>query len=190
MSIDKKGEVLCALTMFFPSYLSFVVLTKMSTETQITVFDELIILQCFMHLPFSVAFHVSRAYGDPCHFGRGLILRKLDYTFIFISSILLSFGLSNSLIYGSFATCINVFFCFKVWRKSFCVYNPPVNEVAIAVLIYIVGLLLNNRIADFCSSVLIGISSYLCTFFDTLGFAMMHIMCGFLQQVFLRHLQQ
>ena len=189
MRINRNEEILCALTMFFPSYKSIKVLVNVSSETQLSAFDELIIFQCLIHLPFSVALHVSRAYGDPCHFGRGLIFRKLDYTFIYISSTLLAFGLSNSLIYGTFASYINAFFIFKLWDKSFCVYKPPVNEVSICVLIYIFALLVNNRTTDFYMSLLVGFGAYICTFFDTLGFAMMHIACGFLQQIFLSHLK-
>ena len=189
MRINRNEEILCALTMFFPSYQSIKVMFNMSVETHVSSFDKLIIFQCLIHLPFSVALHMSRAYGDPCHIGRGLIFRKLDYMFIYISSTLLAFGLSNSLIYGTFASYINAFFIFKVWDKSFCVYTPPVNEVSTCALIYIFGLLVNNRITDFYMSLLVGLSAYICTFFDTLGFAMMHIACGFLQQIFLSHLQ-
>ena len=99
------------------------------------------------------------------------------------------FWVSNSLIYGMFASYINAFFIFKLWDKSFCVYTPPVNEVSTCALIYIFGLLVNNRITDFYMSLLVGFSAYICTFFDTLGFAMMHIACGFLQQIFLSHLK-
>ena len=189
MLINRNEEILCALTMFFPSYQSIRVLFDMSIETQLSMFDKLIIFQCIVHLPFSVALHVSRACGDPCHFGRGLIFRKLDYTFIYISSILLSFGLSNSLIYGTCASYINAFFILKIWDESFCVYKPPVNEVSMCVLVYIFGLLVNNRIADFYMSLIVGFGAYVCTFFDTAGFAMMHIACGFLQQIFLSHLR-
>ena len=190
MAIDKKGEVLCALTMFFPSYQSLKVLFyyELSPEIHVSTFDRLILFQCLLHLPFSVALHVSRACGDPCHSSRGLIFRKLDYTFIYISSMLLAFGLSNSLIYGALASCINAFFVFRVWGKSFSVYEPPVNSVAISVLLYIFGLLVNRRTGDFCASVLIGLGAYVCTFFDTPGYALMHVMCGFLQQTFLSHL--
>ena len=187
-TIHKTGEILCALTMFFPSYHSIkVIIATTSTETQLSIYDELIILQCLIHLPFSVALHVSRACGDPCYYGRGLIFRKLDYTFIYISSILLSYGLSNSLIYGTIVSCINVFFCINVWWNNNS--KPPVNEIAICVFMYIMGLLINNRIMDFYTCVMIGFGAYICTFYDTLGYAMMHIMVGFLQYVFLSHLE-
>ena len=166
MIINRNEEILCALTMFFPSYQSIKVMFNMSVETHVSSFDKLIIFQCLIHLPFSVALK-----------------------FIYISSTLLAFGLSNSLIYGTFASYINAFFIFKLWDKSFCVYKPPVNEVSICVLIYIFALLVNNRTTDFYMSLLVGFGAYICTFFDTLGFAMMHIACGFLQQIFLSHLK-
>ena len=62
------------------------------------------------------------------------------------------------------------------------------NEIAICVFMYIMGLLINNRIMDFYTCVMIGFGAYICTFYDTLGYAMMHIMVGFLQYVFLSHL--
>ena len=110
MTIHKYCEILCALTMFFPSYHSIRIIMNMN-NSQVSLYDELIILQCLIHLPFSLALHISRACGDPCYFGRGLIFRKLDYTFIYVASILLSYGLSNSLIYGTIVSCINMFVC-------------------------------------------------------------------------------
>ena len=98
-NMNFKGEILCALTMLYPLYQSIVVLIKVYLQN-LSVFDKLVIAQCLIHLPFSVALHVSRAMGDCCHKGRGLIMRRLDYTFIFISNILLAFRLSHSVLYG------------------------------------------------------------------------------------------
>ena len=91
------------------------------------------------------------------------------------------------MIYGTIVSCINVFFCINVWWNNNS--KPPVNEIAICVFMYIMGLLINNRIVDFYASVMIGYGAYICTFYDTLGYAMMHIMVGFLQYVFLSHLE-
>ena len=74
MEIDRNGEILCALTMFFPSYQSVkAIVYIMATDMHVSIFDTLIIVQCFIHLPFSVILHVSRAYSNPCHFGKGLM---------------------------------------------------------------------------------------------------------------------
>ena len=145
-------------------------------------------VRSFDSFPVSAAFTVLRS--SPCF---SCVRWSLSFferidVYIYISSMLLAFGLSNSLIYGALASCINAFFVFRVWGKSFSVYEPPVNSVAISVLLYIFGLLVNRRTGDFCASVLIGLGAYVCTFFDTLGYALMHVMCGFLQQTFLRHL--
>ena len=183
-----KGEILCALTMLYPSYQSIVVLIKVYPQN-LSVFDKLIIAQCLIHLPFSVALHVSRAMGDCCHKGRGLIMRRLDYTFIFISNILLAFGLSHSVLYGLISLICNTRLMYLIWTQSFYIYYPPVNEVSFGVFIYILGLVVNNRILDFYKSVVIGVFTYFCTYFDTIGFAVMHIYCGFLQHVFLSHLR-
>ena len=83
---------------------------------------------------------------------------------------------------------MNAFFISKIWRNSFHVYEPPVNEIALSVFVYIFGLVVNHRLIDFYAGVMVGLSAYFCTYYDTLGYAMMHIACGFLQQIFLSHL--
>jgi len=55
----KTGEILCALTMFFPSYQSINAIIITSSGTEISAYDELIILQCLIHLPFSLALSFS-----------------------------------------------------------------------------------------------------------------------------------
>ena len=67
------------------------------------------------------------------------------------------------------------------WSSEALKTRVPYNSV----LSYIFGLLVIKRIGDFYASVIIGLGLYVCTIFDTLGCALMHIMCGVLQKTFL-----
>ena len=156
--MDIKSEVLCALTMLLPTYESVKILMKLPPGYHLTLFEQLVIFNCFLHLPFSVALHVSRALGDCCYKGKGLIIRKLDYTFIFVSSTMLSFGLSKSYLYGTIALTYNVKLIHTVWNEPRYIRNPPVNEVAFSVGMYIFGLLLDNRSQDFKKSFFVAVA--------------------------------
>jgi len=183
--MDVKSEVLCALTMLLPTYESVKILMKLPPGYRLTLFEQLVIFNCILHLPFSVALHISRALGDCCYRGKGLIVRRLDYTFIFVSSTMLSFGLSKSYFYGTLAFVYNAKLIHIVWNEPRYIRNPPVNEVAFSVGMYIFGLLLDNRGEDFKKSFFVAIACYLCTYFDTIGFAMMHFCCAIMQHIFL-----
>ena len=136
--------------------------------------DTLVILQCFVHLPFLVMFHVL---------SKRHVYRNVYYMYMYLSNILFAFGFSKSLMYGTFASCINGFFLLKAWKQVS--FQPSVQEVNTGVLVYIIGLLLSDRIQDVYTSIVLGCGAYVCTCFEIIEYLSMHVVCGFLQRVFL-----
>ena len=57
--MDVKSEVLCALTMLLPTYESVKILMKLPPGYRLTLFEQLMIFNCILHLTFSVALHIS-----------------------------------------------------------------------------------------------------------------------------------
>jgi len=148
-------ELLCALTILLPSIVSFYFIVYYTIHIY-SVYDYCTITCCFIHCPFSFLLHVKKFYNDPCYNGLGLILRRLDYTFIHISSILLSYGLSRSFIYGTGGLCLNSICIYKIWtfsikknkhknnikyNKHFIIQKPPIYSIGICILYYLYGLI-------------------------------------------------
>ena len=142
--------------------------------------DTLVILQCFVHLPFLVVFHVLCVHG---HVSKRHVYRNVYYMYMYLSNILFAFGFSKSLMYGTFASCINAFFLLKALKQVS--FQPSVQEVNTGVLVYIIGLLLSDRIQDVYTSIVLGCGAYVCTCFEIIEYLSMHVVCGFLQRVFL-----
>ena len=127
--------------------------------------DTLVILQCFVHLPFLVMFHVL---------SKRHVYRNVYYMYMYLSNILFAFGFSKSLMYGTFASCINGFFLLKAWKQVS--FQPSVQEVNTGVFVYIIGLLLSDRIQDVYTSIVLGCGAYVCTCFEIIEYLSMHVL--------------
>ena len=199
-------ELLCALTILLPSIVSFYFIVYYNIFIN-SVYDYCTITCCFLHCPFSFLFHIKKYYNDPCYNGLGLVLRRLDYTFIHISSILLSYGLSHSFIYGTGGLCLNSICIYKIWtfstknnnksnkknkninyNKHLIIQKPPVYSIGICILYYLYGLIQYCRYYSFFKSIICVLCMFLCTFYDVTGYAFLHILCGFLQYFFIEYL--
>ena len=181
-----KGEIFCAITMCLPSLVSLFVF--LFYKQHFDAYHYVGFIQCFIHAPFSIALHTKRACGDHCYSGQGLILRRLDYSFIHIASLLLCFGLSHCLIYGIFGKIVNIFYINKIWSFQGQIQTPPIRGVAVCIFLYLFGLVINERIRSFFHGCALAILFYVCTHFDVIGYSIMHILCAFLQYVFMCHL--
>ena len=181
-----NGEIFCAITMCFPSFVSLLVF--LFYKQHFDAYEYIVFVQCFIHAPFSIALHTKRACGDPCYRGKGLIIRRLDYSFIHVASSLLCFGLSHCILYGIFGTFINVFYICKIWKFKGRIQTPPISGVAVCIAIYLFGLVINERIHSFLCACLLSTLLYICTYFDVIGYSIMHVLSAFLQYVFMWHL--
>ena len=178
---DSRSEWFCALTMLTPSIVSLVVFSNKCFEFD-NVYEYVVFVQCFVHAPFSITLHLKRAFGDHCYRDGGLIIRRLDYTFIHVVSSLLCFGLSHSVLYGTLGTLLNVYCVYKIWTFDDGLFQtPPIRSVGTCVFVYLFGLVINERPCAFVYSCVVAIMFYLCILFD--HYALMHLFCGVLQYV-------
>jgi len=176
---DSKTEWFCALTMLTPCIVSVIVFLNDNNNRDI--YEYIVFVQCFVHAPFSIALHLKRAFGDHCYRDGGLIIRRLDYTFIHVVSSLLCFGLSHSVLYGTLGTLLNVYCVYKIWTFDGLFQTPPIHGVGTCVFVYLFGLVINDRMQSFVYSCVVAIMFYLCILFDR--YATMHVLCGVLQYV-------
>jgi hypothetical protein len=182
--IDPAAELACAVTILFPSLVSITYILCGATVS-FDAYNWAVLSACLVHAPFSFALHIARFYGNNCYFGRALVFRKLDYTFIHVSSVLLSVGLSKSPAYGILALGTNARFVFDVWTsKRIC--TPRIEAVSLCVAIYVFGLALRQRYMDciMCAALFTIALSYVCTG-GAYEYACMHVICGIVQFVIL-----
>ena len=178
------GEVLCALTICLPSLVS---LRYLYLYDDFDIYSYFVCIQSLIHAPFSIMFHISKSYGNSCYTGNGLILRRLDYTFIHIACILLSFGLSRSLYYGISGLWVNILFIHKIWTIRSVKQKPPIPAISFCILHYLVGILICQNVTCFMLCCVVCTVLYICTLFDVIGYAMMHTVLTILQYLFMCH---
>ena len=182
------SELLCAITMTCPLVGSLFYLSVLDS------FDRyvwLVFFGCFVHAPFSILFHLRKCIGDDAYGGVGLILRRLDYTFIHISCVMLSIGMSRSLVHGVLALIFNVRCVCAIWiydSERNGPQKPPILRVGVCILLYVLPLLVYNNGAMYfwLVSLIFGLCYVLVTRCDVYGYALMHVLIGVVQFVLLK----
>lgn len=144
-------ELINAVTMIAPS---LVTLSYVPFINELDAYGWLVFSHCFVHMPFSVMHHTNMGLGDPNlgQVGWGLIFRRLDYTFIHVACVMLSFGLSRSILFGILCIFINGWFVYKVWTYSVeksGPHYPPLTGIGLTVSLYIFSMLFNGLYMDF-----------------------------------------
>jgi len=156
-----QTELINAITMMGPSLVTLAYLPYVPT---FDTYALLVFTHCFVHMPFSMIHHTNMGLGDPNEgqAGLGLIFRRLDYSFIHVACILLSFGLSRSNNFGMLSIFINGWFIMKIWHydvKKSGPQEPPVTGVALTVTLYIFSMLIHGQYIDFIlSAVMMGLA--------------------------------
>mmetsp|Transcript_3243 Transcript_3243/g.4250 ORF Transcript_3243/g.4250 Transcript_3243/m.4250 type:complete len:189 (+) Transcript_3243:427-993(+) len=153
-------------------------------------------LNTFVHMPFSMMHHTNLGLGDPNEgqVGMGLVFRRLDYSFIHVACIMLSYGLSRSELFGFFALLVNGWFIYKIWSydvKKRGPQDPDVNGVVITVALYIFSMLIRGSFCDFILGALMMASAFVVFKFNLLGpkysHPAMHVLLGTPQIFFMAH---
>jgi len=149
--INTEEEYLNAVTMIAPVLVSLAFFQSCCDR-----YTAATLIHTIIHAPFSVAHHLNLASGDPyCgQVGWGLLLRRLDYTFIHVSCILLTYGLGRSVSLGLIALAPNLYGIYKIWtspeKKPL---KPQSTCQCICVLLYVSLLLANGRPIEFLGCV-------------------------------------
>ena len=182
------SEFVCAVTMTSPLVSSLLYLKVLDT---FDTFVWLVFFGCFVHAPFSIMFHLRKCIGDDAYKGIGLILRRLDYTFIHVSCVMLSMGMSRSLVHGVLALIFNIRCICTIWiydSKRYGPQKPPIHGVAVCTFLYVLPLLIYNNGAVYFwfVSLIFGVCYILVTRCDVYGYAMMHVLIGVVQFVLLK----
>jgi len=114
-STCREAEFLNALSMLAPLVVSLCFVWKENSWQSC-----LIATEAFLHSLFSISHHLNLALGDPeeGQVKKGLMLRRLDYTFIQLDSVVLAFTMSGSFVYGVMSVLINLYFIFTIWTDS------------------------------------------------------------------------
>jgi len=191
-TFDQK-EFINAFTMLAPSLLTMAYYVH---ARNLDIFAKFVFLGCVVHMPFSVMFHTFLGLNSPddAQAGLGLIFRRLDYSFIHVASIMLSFGLSRSFHFGFLSILINGWFIFKIWSfnvKKQGPHNPPVLGVGICVSMYVLSMLFYGYRSDFFFGSLFMSIAFLTYKFKLIGgaysHAAMHVALALPQFFFLSH---
>ena len=176
--INAKGEILCAAISLLPLVVS---LYSVSCRCD----DYYWFIHSNIHVPFSFVFHMQRALGDPCYIRRGLMIRKLYYSFIHVWCVLLTFGISKSILHGILAIPMNVLCIVDIWNSELFVETmEPTFTFSICLLYCMSSLMFFGRLLDFYITFTLSmLSSVFFTQFDICGHASMYICFSLIQYV-------
>mmetsp|Transcript_25792 Transcript_25792/g.33813 ORF Transcript_25792/g.33813 Transcript_25792/m.33813 type:complete len:279 (-) Transcript_25792:511-1347(-) len=144
--VDYEEEFLNAITMLAPVVVSINFMPQCTDS-----YSMAIAIHTFLHTPFSMLHHFNLALKDPYRgqVGRGLIFRRLDYTFIHVSCTLLTYGLARSEVFGLLAAVFNSYAIYKIWTNPKRPQRPSHSLQGIGVLMYISMLLLHGQFYEF-----------------------------------------
>ena len=133
-----------------------------------------------LHMPFSFTYHVLCAFDYFTH-RVDCVGRKLDQTFIHVTCVFFSYGLSASPLYAGCNVLVNTLCIRRIWIQG--AHDTPFNRrrnVAAASILYMAPLLWRGDYATFFTAYVgflgIGSLAFMCQMYA--GHAIFHILLG------------
>lgn len=188
-----QAEFMSAITMVSPSLVSLAFALQRTGPWD--MYAWFTFLNTFVHMPFSMMHHFNLGFGDPNEgqVGWGLVFRRLDYSFIHVACVMLSYGLSRSEVFGAIALLVNGYYIFKIWTYDMAngPQDPNVNGVVVTVAMYIFSIAYYGRFCDFILGAVMMASAFIVFKFNLLGekysHPAMHVLLGTPQIFFMAH---
>eukprot|EP00931_Biecheleriopsis_adriatica_P102663 TRINITY_DN77603_c0_g1_i1.p1 TRINITY_DN77603_c0_g1~~TRINITY_DN77603_c0_g1_i1.p1 ORF type:complete len:220 (-),score=22.72 TRINITY_DN77603_c0_g1_i1:39-698(-) len=102
----------------------------------------------FVHLPFSINYHLCLAKRTLPH-AIDNTPRRLDQTFIHVACCFMTFALSDSTLYALACTAVNLYFISRLWAKRDAGLVERMVNIGVGVAQYIMGCLLRGDYWNF-----------------------------------------